>query len=223
MSTPVTLAEWLQSHSLTKSKFLSLAFVSERTYDDLIKGSRSVPSLQRIYLLTQLPSFKPTEDELSKYAQLTTEKKKLSDQLDFAIAEQFILLWRGNGQLPLLDETLQVSHAEKRNKQELAKFLGEKYFILEDGKYVPIQNPVPVIPALLPEETNHCEQALLELYRVGKLSPDEQRGYVHKNSSVLKSLYGVLVILTTSPDPVVAFEDINQSRNHFLTVKISKK
>ncbi len=117
--------EWLKQNQLTLYNLLSLAFVARRTYEDMMtKQARWLPSLHRLFMVTELEEFRLSDEESQKYNDdKQTKAKVLTDEL---IASYLIKEWKQTGKLPEEKYLLVTGERASKDKTVLTDLLIRK-------------------------------------------------------------------------------------------------
>lgn len=206
------LHAWIAQNGLRLIDVCSLAFVPPRTLEDILKDEkRGVSARDRIYLLTGLEVFKPTEEEKRAHAEQVTGARKIEEEHDYEIAKFLINRWSAAKQLPANDEVFSMGGRNRISKKELSARLKGRYFTDRGGVLVlRPQNGATQVVSML-SELSLSESLVNELKELGTKTAQEQREYISKEGKHLKSLFGILGILMKYQKPEEGFKVLNEA------------
>ncbi len=225
----LSVTRWMEIYHLTKYDLLSLTFTPGFTFDDLIRGTRLLPAMYRVYLLTGLEVFKLTDEEKREYEKSKeTRPQSVNDE---KIARHFIELWKAKGILPEGDERLVLKDRNNPDKKKVTEILLARYFDEKQSKQQPPLKKQPSIPEPEPpkvqkqlletpakaiqfEITSFVSVAGDELENVLNLTLDEIKMYQKRNATGLKRLK-ILIEHFMKGNPKASYEEMLTSTSFF--------
>jgi hypothetical protein len=121
-----SLNQWLSEKGMDIYMLLSITFVPQRTFENIIKeGRRLIPALYRLYLVTDLAEFSLSIPEKEKYEESKAEEGKT--KLDELIATALWKEWLSKGGLHM-DDRLSTGNKQGKPKAVLTEALVKKYY-----------------------------------------------------------------------------------------------
>ena len=212
-----TLEQWFARTKLSRRDLLNLAFVARRSFEDIQKGIRRLPSLYRLYLVTGLKEFELSHEEEVKYEEMKMETP--TTKLDEIICAYFAKNWKENSTLPKEEDLLWVSARERRDKKVLQGEIIKRYFGSNSSSHVQTAKKATTTSkeVSITEVSNALPAVIYEIEEVLEGNAELIEAYRKKNGKFLKNLKTYLNILfVESPSQVKAdYENFKKTEKNF--------